>query len=65
MKTIVRRLWNEPAVVIGLAVSAALGAVNAGEPWTAQTVAEVAAPFVSSLGIRQFVTPSRGADGNG
>lgn len=65
MKRIVLLVWNEPAVVIGLATSVALGVVNVGEHWTAQTIAEVFAPFVSSLGIRQFVSPSRAPLGDG
>ena len=61
MKIIVDRLVNEPAVVIGLALTVALGALNVGDTWTAQTVAEVFAPLIASLGIRQRVSPvSRG-----
>lgn len=58
MSVLLRRFLNEPAVAIGLAFTVALGAVNAGDPWTAETVATVFAPLASSLGIRRYVTPA-------
>jgi hypothetical protein len=59
MKEIVGRVWREPAVFIGLATSVALLIIKfaTGDPWDAATIAGVAAPFVSSLGIRELVSP--------
>jgi hypothetical protein len=58
VKTIVDRVLNEPAVAIGFAFTVALGAVNAGDAWTAQTIFEVFAPLATALGIRPYVTPT-------
>lgn len=62
MKEIIGRVWREPAVFIGLATSVALLVIKlvTGDPWDAATIAGIAAPFVSSLGIRELVTPVAG-----
>jgi hypothetical protein len=62
MSVILQRIWREPAVAVGLLASAALAilATAASEPWNASTIAGIAAPFVSALGIRQLVTPVKG-----
>lgn len=59
MSVLLRRVLNEPAVAIGLAFTVALGVVNFGDPWSAQTIVEVFAPLAASLGIRPYVTPVR------
>jgi hypothetical protein len=59
VKTIVKQVWSEPAVAIGLLASLILlGLELVGDnEFTADTIIAIAAPFVSSLGIRQVVTP--------
>lgn len=46
-------------MALGLLASVALTvlALVADQPWNASTIAGIAAPFVSALGIRQVVTP--------
>jgi hypothetical protein len=60
MKGIGERAWREPAVAIGLLASIILLAIKliSGDPWDTATVAGVAAPLISALGIRQVVTPA-------
>ena len=58
MSVLLQRFLNEPAVAVGFAFTIALGAVNAGDAWTAQTVFEVFAPLATALGIRPYVTPT-------
>jgi hypothetical protein len=62
MKTILNQIWNEPAVAIGLLATLLLLvlALVSDAPWDASTIAGIAAPFVSSLGIRQAVSPAAG-----
>jgi hypothetical protein len=62
MKVIAERIWSEPAVAIGLLVSALLAvlAVLDDAAWDAQTIIGIVAPFASSLGIRQAVSPAAG-----
>jgi hypothetical protein len=59
---IARRVWHEPAVFIGLLASIALAVITlaTGDPWDTATIAGVAAPLVSALGIRELVTPTGG-----
>lgn len=62
MKVIANQVWNEPAVAIGLLATILLlilALVTSAE-WDASTIAGIAAPFVSSLGIRQAVSPAAG-----
>lgn len=66
MREIGVRVWHEPAVAIGLATSIAIVVITVakGDPWDTATIAGVAAPLISALGIRQLVTPvAAGADG--
>jgi hypothetical protein len=67
MKVILNQIWNEPAVAIGLLTSVllALLAVIDGSDWTTSVIAGIAAPFVSSLGIRQAVSPAAGPRSQG
>ena len=60
MKVIAQKVWNEPAVFIGLVTTLALLvlAFATTADWTAQTIAGIIAPVASSLGIRQLVTPT-------
>jgi hypothetical protein len=60
MKEIARRVWLEPAVMIGLAVSVALAllAVLGDAEWDAQTIVGIIAPLAGALGIRPLVTPT-------
>jgi hypothetical protein len=62
MKVIVQRIWTEPAVAIGLGASIILAilAVATGADWDASTIAGIAAPFISALGIRETVKPALG-----
>lgn len=62
MKLLVLRIWSEPAVFIGLLTTVALILVNViGEDdWGLENVIAILAPLVSSLGIRQLVTPVAG-----
>jgi hypothetical protein len=59
MKVIFTKLWEEPAACIGLVVSIGLLVVNliGDADWSLQAIVAILAPFVSSLGIRQVVTP--------
>ena len=60
MKVIAQRVYREPAVFIGLLTSIALAVITllTGDPWDAATIAAIAAPIVSALGIRTLVTPA-------
>lgn len=60
MKVIAQRVYREPAVFIGLLTSIALLVIKllTGDSWDAATIAGIAAPLVSALGIRAVVTPS-------
>lgn len=60
MKAILHKLWEEPAAFLGLLASLLLVLLNVlgGETWTAETIVEVAAPFLTGLGIRQLVVPT-------
>jgi hypothetical protein len=62
MRVVILRVWKEPAVFVGLLVSLALLvlALVSDTPLDANAVIGIAAPFLSSLGIRQFVTPAAG-----
>jgi hypothetical protein len=62
MQEIVRRVWKEPAVAIGLVTSVALAiiVVVSGDAWNVSTIAGVVAPLGSALGIRTQVTPTGG-----
>src|SRR5215475_308408 len=59
MSEIAKRAWREPAVAIGLLTSIAIAVITllTNDPWTTATIAGVAAPLVSALGIRPLVTP--------
>jgi len=60
MSVIGKRIWTEPAVAIGLLTSILLAvlALITGTSWDTSTIVGIAAPFLSSLGIRQFVSPT-------
>lgn len=60
MKVIIQRCWREPAVFIGLVTSLALLALALidGASLDATQIISIVAPFASSLGIRQLVTPT-------
>lgn len=60
MKTVAQRIWNEPAVFVGLLVTLGLLIVNiiGHTEWSGQEVVEVLAPLASALGIRQLVVPA-------
>lgn len=62
MKVIAHRIWTEPAVAIGLLFSAAILVVNlaAGEGFDFATIVTIFGPLLSSLGIRQVVSPAVG-----
>lgn len=60
MRVIIERFWNEPSVVIGLGFSVVLFFVMGGFN-TPQDAIAIFGPFVSSLGIRQFTTPTYGS----
>lgn len=62
MSEIARRAWREPAVFLGLASSIAVAVITiaTGDPWDTATIAGVAGPLVSALGIRELVTPISG-----
>ena len=62
MKQIIKRIWNEPAVAIGLIASLILALLQflGDDTWDANTIIAIAAPFVSALGIRQTVKPALG-----
>lgn len=63
MSEIARRVWHEPAVFLGLITSIALVVITlaTGDKWDTATIAGVAAPLVSALGIRELVTPTGGS----
>jgi len=60
MKVIGQKFWNEPAVCIGLLTTVILLVLQivTGDDWDAVNIIAILAPFVSSLGIRQTVTPA-------
>lgn len=60
MKEIARRVWNEPAVAIGLIVSLALlvGAILTDAAWDWETILVILSPLLTALGIRPFVKPT-------
>lgn len=59
MKTIAKRVWEEPAVAIGLLTSVLLVALNLiGDDTDTINWIEVAAPLLAALGIRPLVTPT-------
>jgi len=62
VKQIIKRIWNEPAVAIGLIASLILALLQflGDDTWDANTIIAIAAPFVSALGIRQTVKPALG-----
>ena len=64
MKEIAQRIWEEPAVAIGGVVTLALAAlaIIGDEPWNASTIAGIAAPLLTALGIRTQVTPTTKVD---
>lgn len=64
MKEIGKRIWNEPAVALGALVTVALlvAGLLADTEWDALTISAVAAPLVTSLGIRPLVTPAAKAE---
>lgn len=59
MKVIAQKVWNEPAVAIGLLVSAVLLVINLldDQDWGVQNIIAILAPLASSLGIRNLVMP--------
>jgi hypothetical protein len=58
MKEIGKRIWNEPAVCIGLLTSVALVVLNLlGDDTGTINWIEAAAPLLAALGIRPLVTP--------
>ena len=62
MKVIAQRVWQEPAVGIGLLTSLVLLVVNllGTSNWDAATVLSVLGPFASAIGIRSVVSPAAG-----
>ena len=64
MRGLAQRIWREPAVAIGFLTTVILAvvAVISGTDLDAGTVIGLLAPLVSSLGIRQFVTPTGPTD---
>jgi hypothetical protein len=60
MSEIARRVWHEPAVFLGLLATIALVIITlaTGDKWDTATIAGVAAPLVTALGIRPLVTPT-------
>jgi hypothetical protein len=60
MKEIAGRVWREPAAAIGLLTTLALLvlALATSSDLDADALISIAAPFLSSLGIRQLVTPA-------
>lgn len=63
MRVIVARIWNEPAVAIGFVTSLAafVYALLTGIEFDAVNVGAILLPLVSSLGIRQVVSPATAA----
>ena len=64
MKPLAQQVWREPAAAIGLLTTLALLVINLiGTPdCSAQGLIAIFAPFASSLGIRQLVTPAQTKD---
>lgn len=66
MRLIIERIWNEPAVAIGFAVSAALVIALAATQGIAGVTTEqlggALLPLATSLGIRQVVSPAYAPD---
>lgn len=62
MKVIARKLWEEPAAFIGLLTTILLAGLNVigDDDWGIDNLIAVLAPLVSSLGIRQVVSPAAG-----
>lgn len=60
MKELAKRIWNEPAVAIGLLTSLILLVFNivGDSTWDAESIIAIAAPIASALGIRTQVTPT-------
>lgn len=61
MKELAKRVWEEPAVAIGLLTSILLAVLNlvTDNDWNAEHIIAIAAPLLSALGIRPLVTPTR------
>lgn len=60
MKEIAKRVWDEPAVCIGLLTSIALVVLNLlGDDTDTINWIEAAAPLLAALGIRPLVWPDR------
>jgi hypothetical protein len=67
MKTVLTKLWLEPAAFIGLLVTVLLtaGAFATDTDWDWEAVVAVLAPLLTGLGIRQTVVPTpKAAAGN-
>jgi hypothetical protein len=64
MKEIGKRIWNEPAVAIGLLTTLALLVINfiSNDHWSVDHIIAILAPLVSALGIRQAVIPTAKLD---
>lgn len=56
MKVIAQRIWNEPAVAIGLLTTVILVLINVigDSDWGIESLIFMMAPFASALGIRQL-----------
>ena len=58
MKEVMKRVWNEPAVFIGLLVSLALLVINLiNGNIDATAIISILGPLLAALGIRQAVIP--------
>ncbi len=59
MKEIGKRIWEEPAVAIGLLLSIAMGIITAlnGTDWDWNTILLVLGPFLTGIGVRPTVKP--------
>jgi hypothetical protein len=57
MKVIAQRIWNEPAVCIGVLTTLILVGINliGDNEWGIDNIIAVVAPLASALGIRQAV----------
>jgi hypothetical protein len=64
MKEIGKKVWEEPAVAIGLLVSIVLliGAIIEGTDWEWDNILVILSPFLTGLGIRPFVRPDTGQE---
>lgn len=64
MKEIAKRIWNEPAVAIGLFTTLVLLVINlvGDNEWGFEAIIAVLAPLLSALGIRQTVIPAAKLD---